>query len=240
MRREADIRPKGYFITFEGGEGSGKSTQVERLRAALASEGHDVLATREPGGSPGADALRHIILSGAVEALGPDLEAILFAAARSDHVTTAIAPALEDGAIVVCDRFIDSTRVYQGLDPAIDDDLLAALERAALSGTYPDLTIILDIDAETGLARAAARRGTAGADRYERQDVSVHEARRQAFLTIAAKESERCVVVDARRAPEEIANEVAMIVEDRLQAARLERLGRSLSAQSAPMRRQSS
>lgn len=205
-----------FFITFEGGEGSGKTTQITRLAEHLTASGFEVLATREPGGSPGAEALREIILSGAAEALGPDMETILFAAARMDHVTEVIRPALDAGKIVLCDRFHDSTRVYQGL-AGTDATLIETLEAAALAGLYPDLTIVLDVEAAEGLARARARRGGKTADRFEREDVAVHEARRQEFLAIAAAEPERCVVVDAMRPADAIAEDIALLVSERLE-----------------------
>jgi dTMP kinase len=150
---------RGIFVTFEGGEGAGKSTQITRLAETLRSAGHEVLVTREPGGSPGAEAVRHVLLSGAAESFGPAMEAILFAAARSDHVEQVIRPAIERGAIVLCDRFLDSSRVYQGGDERLDPGFMAALERVAINGMMPDLTVILDLDAEEGLRRAAERRG---------------------------------------------------------------------------------
>ena len=203
----------GFFVTFEGGEGSGKTTQIELLAEALRRRGTQVVVTREPGGSLGADALRHIILSGAAEALGPEIETILFSAARIDHLGAVIRPALAAGKTVLCDRFHDSTRVYQGL-AGVDQDLLETLEAATLGGIYPHLTILLDIPAADGLARAAARRGRDTADRFEREGVELHERRRQAFLAIAAAEPERCLVVDAARPPEVIAKEIAFHVVD--------------------------
>ncbi|MEX0953718.1 MAG: dTMP kinase [Rhizobiaceae bacterium] len=189
---------RGYFISFEGGEGVGKTTQIGRLADALRDMGRDVLVTREPGGSPGAEAVRHVLLSGAAEALGPKLEAILFAAARSDHVETIIRPAIEAGRIVLTDRFMDSSRVYQGVTGGLDADFMAALERVTVNGMAPDLTIILDIEPEEGLRRAAARR-TSGedADRYEKEQIDIHRRRREAFLDIARAEPGRCVVIDA-------------------------------------------
>lgn len=218
-----------FFITFEGGEGSGKTTQIDRLAEYLSGEGQRVTKTREPGGTPGADAVRHVVLSGMAEELGPDVEATLFAAARADHVENLIVPALERGDIVLCDRFHDSTRVYQANAASDGIDRSAMLEKAALAGLYPALTIILDIPAEEGLRRAGERRGDDAPDRFEREGITIHEARRQAFLDIAKRESDRCVVVDGLRPAEEIAEEIRSIVEDRLDAARFDAIGRSFS-----------
>ncbi|KXF77314.1 thymidylate kinase [Paramesorhizobium deserti] len=202
----------GLFITFEGGEGAGKSTQIKRLAAHLAEEGMDVLVTREPGGSPGAEAVRHVILSGAAEAYGPAMEAVLFAAARNDHVEQLIRPAIAAGKTVLCDRFIDSSRVYQGVTGGLDPSLISALERVAIDGMMPDLTIILDLPAEKGLARALHRRGEEAADRFEKETLVVHQARREAFLAIAAAEPGRCRVVNADRPMEEVSAEIIEIV----------------------------
>jgi len=205
--------PRGFFITFEGGEGAGKSTQIRLLADALRAAGHDVLVTREPGGSPGAEAVRHVLLSGAAEPFGPRLEAILFAAARSDHVEQVIRPAVEAGRIVLCDRFMDSSRVYQGVTGDLPADFMAALERVTVNGMVPDLTIILDIDPEEGLRRAAARRESGeGADRYEKEHLDLHQRRREAFLAIAAAEPDRCVVVDAGAPEAQAAADIGKIV----------------------------
>ena len=198
MSTLAQTESRGTFITFEGGEGSGKTTQIALLATRLRKAGHEVVATREPGGTPGANALRHIILSGTVEALGNEMEAILFAAARLDHLQSLILPAIERGAVVLCDRFHDSTRAYQGSRPGADTDFLRVLETATLETGRPDLTFVLDIPAEDGLRRAAVRRGAGEADRFEKEDVALHETRRQAFLDIAVRERERCAIVDAR------------------------------------------
>lgn len=192
----------GTFITFEGGEGAGKSTQISRLAARLRDGGAEVVVTREPGGSPGAEAVRHVLLSGAAEPFGPGMEAVLFAAARSDHVEQVIRPALERGEVVLCDRFMDSSRVYQGVTGELDAGFMAALERVTVNGMVPDLTVILDLDPEEGLRRAHARRGqAAGPDRYEKETLDIHRRRREAFLEIARREPERCVVIDASDDP---------------------------------------
>lgn len=202
----------GLFITFEGGEGAGKSTQIRRLADLLRRRGHDVLLTREPGGSPGAEAVRHVLLSGAAEAYGTRMEAILFAAARNDHVEEVIRPALQSGAVVLCDRFIDSSRVYQGATGNLDAELIESLQRVAIDGVSPDCTIILDLPAETGLQRARKRGADAAPDRFEKEEIATHETRRNAYLEIAAREPERCRVIDADRGEDVIASEIEAIV----------------------------
>ncbi|MEM9733868.1 MAG: dTMP kinase [Pseudomonadota bacterium] len=187
----------GHFITFEGGEGAGKSTQIERLATRLRGDGHAVLVTREPGGSPGAEAVRHVVLSGAAEPFGTDLEAILFAAARADNVATIIKPALEQGQVVLCDRFMDSSRVYQGVSGGVDRDFILGMERAVTEGARPGLTLIFDIDPELGLKRAAKTWKGQGPDRFEKESLKQQKARRQGFLDIARQEPQRCIVIDA-------------------------------------------
>ena len=206
----------GLFITFEGGEGAGKSTQIRRLADHLRGQGHDVLVTREPGGSPGAEAVRHVLLSGAAEPLGPRMEALLFAAARSDHVEQVIRPAVERGSIVLCDRFLDSTRVYQGVTGDLAPAFVAALERIVVNGMMPDLTLILDLDPVEGLRRAGERRGVeAAADRFEKETIAIHERRREAFLDIAMREPDRCVLIDAGGREDDVAARIQAAV-DRL------------------------
>lgn len=199
---------RGRLITFEGGEGAGKSTQVRRLVSRLLEHGVSVLATREPGGSPFAERLRDVLLSGSMSGLGSAGEALLFTAARIDHVDTAIAPALAAGRFVVCDRYVDSTRAYQGALGAIDPGLIGAFERVSVGPNRPDLTVLIDVPAEIGLARAAARRAQAEADRFESRDMAYHGRLRRAFLDIAEAEPARFLVVDGARASEEIADEV--------------------------------
>ncbi len=207
---------RGFFISFEGGDGSGKSTQIAKLADRLSRAGFEVLSTREPGGSPGAEAIRNVLLSGAAEPFGPSMEAILFAAARSDHVEQVIRPAVDEGAIVLCDRFMDSSRVYQGATSDTDENFMAALERITVNGMYPDLTIILDIDPEEGLLRAAERRGGEIPDRFEKETIEIHKRRRKAFLDIATAEPDRCVVVDASMDEAAIAVEIEQIVTQKL------------------------
>lgn len=211
---------QGLFITFEGGEGAGKSTQIARLAEHLRAQGDDVLVTREPGGSPGAEAIRHVILSGAAEPFGPAMEALLFAAARNDHVEQVMRPGVRSGRMVLCDRYIDSSRVYQGVTGNLDSDLMRAIERAAINGLMPDLTIILDLPAEVGLQRANARRGDGTADRFEKETIDMHLKRRDAYLAIAKAEPERCKVIAADRPAGEIAREIAALV-DSLKADRV-------------------
>ncbi|MEM7463110.1 MAG: dTMP kinase [Pseudomonadota bacterium] len=196
--KSAKKSERGWFITFEGGEGSGKSTQIRHLKKALEKKGFDVLLTREPGGSAGGEAVRHVLLTGAAEPFGSEMEAILFSAARSDHVETIIRPALEAGTIVLSDRFLDSTRVYQGVTGDVDMEFLKKLEEIACEDCWPDLTLILDIDPSEGLKRAKERRAEGeAADRFEKEPIKLQRRRRKAFLDIAKQEPERCVVIDA-------------------------------------------
>ena len=198
----------GRFITFEGGEGAGKSTQIQRLAERLTAAGRAVVVTREPGGTPLAEQIRTVLLSGLAQKLGADGEAMLFAAARADHVDKIIRPALRAGKWVLCDRFSDSTSVYQGVAGGADAGMLAALDRVAVGRTQPDLTVILDVPVEVGLARAARRSKGGAPDRFERDDVALHEARRQAFLAIAKAEPRRCVVIDAAQSEEATAHDI--------------------------------
>lgn len=198
---------RGLFITFEGGEGAGKSTQIKRLADTLGARGLEVLITREPGGSAGAEAVRHVLLSGAAEPLGHRMEALLFAAARSDHVEQLIRPAVLRGAIVLSDRFMDSSRVYQGEDTDLPAGFLSNLEALTVNGMIPDLTLILDLDPEEGLRRAAARR-EGPADRYEKEKLELHQHRRRAFLEIARREPKRCKIINAAQHQDSVANEV--------------------------------
>jgi dTMP kinase len=208
------MAPRGVFITFEGGEGAGKSTQVARLAAHLQAQGREVVTTREPGGSPRAEAMRDFLLSGGARDFGPLAETMLFAAARADHVALTIRPALARGAIVLCDRFTDSTRVYQGALGAIPSETLDGLEAIAIGSSRPDLTLIFDVPAELGLARAGARRVARGerADRFEVESAAFHAQIREAFLAIAAAEPGRCVVVGAAGSPDEVERLVRVAV----------------------------
>lgn len=187
---------RGKLITFEGGEGAGKSTQVRLLAERLSATGIEVVATREPGGSPHAEALRNVLLSGFGAQLGPQGEALLFTAARIDHLDATILPALSAGKFVISDRFIDSTLAYQGVLGDVSGGLIAALERVAIGDNRPDLTILVDLDPEAGLARAAARRGQADVDRFEGENLRFHTRLREAYLAIASAEPARFLVVD--------------------------------------------
>ena len=204
----------GRLITFEGGEGAGKSTQVSILVERLLRAGRHAIATREPGGSPAAEDIRETLLSGKVKQFGPFAEALLFSIARADHIDTVIGDALARGQWVVCDRFLDSTRAYQGATGGVPAPVISALERLTLHGVMPNLTIVLDIPVEEGLARMARRRGAP--DRFESQDISQHERIRKAFLNIAEEEPGRCVVIDARKPEALVAEDVWEAVAERL------------------------
>ena len=195
------IPGRGRFISFEGGEGSGKSTQIKTLAERLAAAKLRTLVTREPGGSPGAEIIRHLVLSGMGKLLGPDAETLLFAAARDDHVRTVIEPALKQGIWVLCDRFSDSTRVYQGIVGQVAPAIVSAMQRVTIGDLKPDLTVILDVPVEVGMQRAATRRGAGAPDRFEAEDIRFHQELRDAYRRIAAAEPERCVLIDATAEP---------------------------------------
>jgi dTMP kinase len=207
---------RGRFITFEGGEGTGKSTHSTLLADRLSKLGIGVVLTREPGGSPGAEVIRHVLLSGVAEPLGVETEALLFAAARADHLQNTIEPALAQGTWVVCDRFIDSTRVYQGILGRLDPRFIRALERVTVGNLTPDLTFMLDVPAEVGLARAGKRRGEGVADRFEAESRVFHETLRDAFRHLALEEPDRCVLIDATMPKPAVAERIWNTVSDRL------------------------
>jgi dTMP kinase len=186
---------RGGFITFEGGEGAGKSTQARRLAERLRAAGRAVTVTREPGGSPGAEAIRDLLVRGEAERWSPVSETLLMYAARRDHIERTVAPALARGEIVVCDRFYDSTRAYQGAGGGAPMQLIAALEAEVVGAVTPDLTLIFDLPVAEGLARAAAR--GEGEARFESKGLAFHERLRDAYLAIAKREPERCVIIDA-------------------------------------------
>lgn len=200
---------RGVFITFEGGDGSGKSTQLRRLAETLRAEGRDVVETREPGGSPGAEAIRPLLLDGDPDRWSAETEALLFTAARRDHVEKTIRPALERGAVVLCDRFADSTRVYQGVARAANRALVDKLH-ALMIGIEPDLTLILDIDPDAALARGLAR--DSGEDRFEEFGVSLQDAVRQGFRALVKEFPDRCVLIDAEGSADEVAPRVLAAV----------------------------
>jgi dTMP kinase len=198
----------GLFITFEGGEGAGKSTQIAMLGAKLKGQGLDVVLTREPGGAPQAEAIRREIVSGAVGRWSPLAETLLINAARDSHLRETIRPGLSRGAIVLCDRFMDSTRAYQGAAGAVDNHLILLLEKLVVGETRPQLTLILDIDAEEGLARAKRTE-----NRFELKSREFHERLRKAYHEIARAEPERCKIINAGGSREEVFAEIWRVVE---------------------------
>jgi dTMP kinase len=211
----------GRFITFEGGEGSGKSTQAQLLAGALQAKGFDGVLTREPGGSPFAEQVRRLILDPETPPHSPLSEALLFYAARADHIEKVIRPALVAGRWVISDRFSDSTRVYQVEAGGLPLDVFKAFELIVVKLTYPDLTFVLDVPADVGLGRATTRRlaraiADEDADAYEKRDADYHERLRQGFLAVAKAEPHRCHVLDGTLAPETVAAEVWAQVERRL------------------------
>jgi dTMP kinase len=204
----------GRFITFEGGEGAGKSTQVARLGAQLTAQGIEILTTREPGGAPGAMEIRRLLVEGAVDRWEPFSELLLHNAARHEHVQKAIAPALAAGTWVICDRFADSTMAYQGYAQGVDRQTVSLVNKAAAGAVWPELTIILDLPVTDGLARAQARPDSE--DRYERMGTDFHERIRAAFLDIAKAEPARCAVIDAAADVDQVAAQVWDTVRARL------------------------
>lgn len=207
----SDTTP-GRFVAFEGGEGAGKSTQIARLAAALRAIGVDALTTREPGGTPGAEAIRGLLVAGAPERWLPHTELLLHLAARHDHAERVIRPALAAGRWVLCDRFADSTRVYQGCAGGVELELIDALHARLLPGLAPDLTVILDVPVEIGLDR---RRGAGGTQRYERMDAGFHAAVREGFLKLARRTPTSHVVVDAMPPPDTVAARLEALVRER-------------------------
>ena len=200
----------GKFITFEGGEGAGKSTQVKLLAERLRDAAYKVVETREPGGTRRGEEIREFLLSGEAKNFGPMGEAVLFSAARAHHLNEVIRPALERGDWVLCDRFSDSTAAYQGAAGGVKPGLIRALERVAVDRNMPDMTFILDLPPEVGLKRTAQRNGGGGErpDRFEAMDLHFHEALRAAFLRIAEEQPRRCIVLDALQAESAVAEDV--------------------------------
>jgi dTMP kinase len=205
---------RGRFITLEGGEGAGKSTQAHRLADRLRARGLSVVVTREPGGSQGAEAIRALLVTGGADRWSATTETLLMYAARRDHIERTIEPALARGEWVVSDRFADSTRAYQGVGGGASGSLIQALERYVLGQTRPDLTLILDLPAELGLARAAGR--THAETRFEAKGEAFHRRLREGFLAIARVESDRCAVIDATQPLESVEAAIWAQVEARL------------------------
>ncbi len=204
----------GKFITLEGGEGAGKSTQIKRLAARLSRYGIDVVTTREPGGAPGAEEIRKLLVTGEPGRWSAMTEALLHYAARDDHLNKTVRPSLEKGAWVLSDRFADSTRAYQGVGEGLSLEVIGLLDKMVVGATQPDLTLILDLPVEVGLARAT--HGDGGDEhRYERMGESFHERLRQAFLDIARAHPERCVVIDASGTPDEVTEAIWAAVRDK-------------------------
>jgi len=204
----------GKFITFEGGEGTGKSTQARLLASHLEQSGMNVVLTREPGGAPGAEDIRDLVVKGEPDRWSPMAEALLFNAARVEHWRHCIEPALKKGTHVVCDRFADSTLAYQGYVGGLTREAMALLHRLALGEARPDLTLVFDMPAAAGLARAAGRKDAE--NRFERKGADFHKRLREAFLDIARREPQRCVVIDASRAMDQVHSEVLHAMHSRL------------------------
>jgi dTMP kinase len=204
----------GRFITLEGGEGGGKSTQARRLAVVLEAEAGEVLLTREPGGSPGAEQIRGLLVDGDIHRWDAVTETFLHFAARRDHLVNLVLPALARGAWVISDRFADSTMAYQGYGHGADRRAIAELYRICIGSLKPDLTLILDLPVEAGLARATGRGG--GEDRYERMDVAFHQRLRQGFLEIARRDPARCVVIDAARDEDGVHAQIIAAVRERV------------------------
>lgn len=197
----------GLFISFEGGEASGKSVQGKLLAEALERDGHEVVLTREPGGTPLAERVRDVLLHAKEVPLGPEAQVLLFSAARAEHVRDVIRPALEAGKVVISDRFFDSTVVYQGAAQGLDPVLVAAVTAFAVGGTRPRRTYLLDLPVERALERRSGESGRPW-DRFEAGERDFHERLREAYLRLAAAEPERILVVDADREPEAVARDI--------------------------------
>ncbi len=204
----------GKLITFEGGEGAGKSTQLQLLAASLSDQRLDVIKTREPGGCPAAEEVRNLLVEGPADRWLPLSEAMLHSVARLEHLARLVRPALAAGQWVLCDRFTDSTMAYQGFGHGLGPEPVETLRGLVTEGLAPDLTIILDLTVEIGLARAAQR--SDGGRRYEALDDGFHQRVRDAFLEIARREPQRCAVVDASRSEVEVASAIRALVEKRL------------------------
>ena len=208
------MKARGRFITLEGGEGAGKSTQVRRLVEELRARGIDVVQTREPGGSTGAEAIRALVVSGEADRWSARTEVLLMFASRSDHLEKTIRPALDAGAWVVCDRFADSSRAYQGAGGGAEPEFIEALDRAVVGQDQPDLTLIFDLPVEIGLERALAR-GQADT-RFESKGLAFHQRLREGFGEIARRNPDRCRMIDATGTPDEVYQRVLAAVEPTL------------------------
>lgn len=216
--RKAAAHKTGWLITLEGGEGAGKSTQIKLLASKLKALSKDIITTREPGGAPGAEVIRALLVEQRGQTWAPLTEAILHSAARAEHVTATVRPALEKGTWVISDRFSDSTLAYQGYGLGLSKATIAALTQRATGGLKPDLTLILDIPVEQGLARAGRRiEASSGPaeDRYERMSHAFHERLRRGFRAIAKAEPRRCKVIDASGKPNEVAERIWAVVAKR-------------------------
>lgn len=212
---------KGLFITFEGGEGAGKTTQARKLKEYLEGEGFEVVLTREPGGTPEAEKIRDLLVQRDSGNWTPMAECVLFFAARQMHIETLIKPALADGKIVICDRFTDSTRAYQGYGRGFDLKAIESLNDIVIGKFQPDLTLIFDLPVEDGLQRSLSQKAKASGlesteDKFEKLDHDFHERMRQGYLEIARQNSERCVIIDASRLPDDIFPEISAILRKRL------------------------
>lgn len=203
----------GRFVTLEGGEGAGKSTLARALAGRLEKAGQRVVLTREPGGSPSAEVLRHVLLSGGAAPLGPFAEAVLFASARDDHLEHTIRPALGRGAVVICDRFADSTRAYQGALGGVEPQVIEAMERIVVGRTRPDLTFVIDLDPSVGMSRVGRR--AEALDRFEQEGEDFHQKLRRAFLDIARRDPGRCVVLDGARSAQEVETAAWQVLRER-------------------------
>lgn len=214
MTAASEPTARGRFITFEGGEGAGKSSQIRLLVPWLRERGVDVVATREPGGAPGAERIRELLVTGDAARWTPLTEVLLHYAARADHLERTIRPALTAHRWVVCDRFADSTAAYQGYGHGVDLGVIDALYGRIVGATAPDLTLVLDLPAEEGLTRAAARAGQE--TRYEQMAIDFHRRLRDGFLAIAAGEPQRCIVIDARESVDAVQAAIRAVVSRRL------------------------
>lgn len=206
----------GLFITLEGGEGTGKSTQARRLAARFNASGRRAHVTREPGGSPSAERIRSLILTPGEGRFDPVTETLLFYAARNAHLEGLIRPKLAEGDVVICDRFSDSTRIYQGVMGTVSADLLTSLDRLIVGSTQPNLTLVLDLPADIGMARAAMRRGAIKADGFESESLAFHERLREAFVALAKNNPDRCVLIDANASEHDVETRIFQAVIERL------------------------